>query len=284
MTDVRVVSSGGLKLAGSTYGHRVGPAMLLLHGHSNSRDTWEEVVARLSVDFEVWSIDFRGHGDSEHAPIYNLAGYIADAEAALALIGRPAIVVGHSLGACVAGVLAQDRHELVQAVFLEDPPWYLGNPREWHRTAFASIFPVNAAKQAELQARSAPVSDYLEFISNAPSPMGGRNMDHISYRHLYSHASALQRQDNRCWSSVSGGKALAVIDADKPFGRPAGVLRSDPRCGAAFLGEHEAKLREANPGLAVLYYEGCGHGPHRTKEFDSRFHRDLLHFAERHSV
>lgn len=284
MTDVRIVSSGGLKLAGSTFGHCSRRSMLLLHGHSNSRDTWEEVAARLSVEFEVWTIDFRGHGDSDQAPIYDLAGYVADAEAALAMIGRPAIVVGHSLGACVAGILAQDRHDLVHAAFLEDPPWFLGDSGEWDRTPFPTIFPVSAAKQAELQARGAPISDYLEFISNAPSPMGGRNADHISYRHLYSHASALQRQDNKCWESLSSGKALAFINVDKPFGRPTAVLRSDPKCGAAFLGEHEARLRETNPGVSVLYYEGCGHGPHRTKKFDSRFHVDLLNFVREHPV
>jgi pimeloyl-ACP methyl ester carboxylesterase len=284
MTDVRVVSADRLELAGSTLGQRSHAAVLLLHGHSNSRDTWEEVAASLNAEFEVWTVDFRGHGDSGDAPIYDLAGYVADAEAALAMIGRPAIVVGHSLGACVAGILAQDGHELVQAVFLEDPPWYLGDPSEWARTAFATIFPIIAARQAELQARCAPISDYLEFISNAPSPMGGMNRDHVSYRHLLSHASALQRQDNKCWESVAGGKALAAIDVNKPFERPAAILRSDPRCGAALLGEHEARLRETNPGSTVLYYEGCGHAPHRTKDFDTHFRRDLLNFVAAHAV
>ncbi|MBI5132012.1 MAG: alpha/beta hydrolase [Rhodopseudomonas palustris] len=284
MTDVRVISSGGLKLAGSTFGQHNRNAILLLHGHSNSRDTWEELVAKLGIAFEVWAIDFRGHGDSEHAASYDLAGYVADAEAALAAIGRPAIVVGHSLGACVAGRLAQDRHQLVQSVFLEDPPWYLGSRTEWDRTAFATIFPASAAKQAELQRRNAPIADYLEFISNAPSPMGGQNSDHFSFRQLYSHASALQRQDNHCWASVTGGTVLAAIDVDRPFARPATILRSDPNCGAAFLHEHEARMRHTNPDVTVLYYEGCGHGPHRTMSYDARFHHDLLGFVRAYAM
>ena len=57
---------------------------------------------------------------------------LGTAEAALAAIGRPAIVVGHSLGACVAGVIGQNTPN-VRAVFLEDPPWFLGDPDEWKK-------------------------------------------------------------------------------------------------------------------------------------------------------
>src|SRR6266852_784134 len=81
--------------------------ILLLHGASVSRDTWDETKQQLMDRYCVWTLDFRGHGHSDRAPNYNLAGYVSDAETALAAIGRPAIVVGHSLGACVAGVSAK---------------------------------------------------------------------------------------------------------------------------------------------------------------------------------
>jgi hypothetical protein len=57
-------------------------------------------------------LDFRGHAHSDRAPNYNLAGNVR-----LAAIGR---VVGHSLWACVAGVLSQINSN-VRAVFFEDP-------------------------------------------------------------------------------------------------------------------------------------------------------------------
>jgi pimeloyl-ACP methyl ester carboxylesterase len=37
-------------------------------------------------------------------------------------IGCQAVVIGHSLGGCVAGVLAQSDHPNVAAALLEDPP------------------------------------------------------------------------------------------------------------------------------------------------------------------
>ena len=97
---------------------------------SVSRDTWDETKQQLIDRYCVWTLDFRGHGHSDRAPNYNLAGYVSDAETALAAIGRPAIVVGHSLGACVAGAPSQINPN-VRAVFLEDPPWFLGRPGEW---------------------------------------------------------------------------------------------------------------------------------------------------------
>jgi len=101
MTDI-AIANGSIKLAASVYGVDRSNPILFLHGISLSRDTWEEIALRMSNEFSVWTLDFRGHGDSDRASSYELAGYVSDAEATLAAIGRPAIVVGHSLGGVVA--------------------------------------------------------------------------------------------------------------------------------------------------------------------------------------
>lgn len=97
MTDVTLVNSS-LKLAASIYGPDDAPPLLFLHGLALSRDTWEEGVGRLAQGFQVWTLDFRGHGHSNHAASYTLADYVSDASTALDAIGRPAVIVGHSLG------------------------------------------------------------------------------------------------------------------------------------------------------------------------------------------
>jgi len=176
-----------------------GLAVLLLHGLSGARDTWAETVGRLQDRFQVWTIDFRGHGHSDRADRYLIADYVSDAEAALAVIGRPAVVVGHSLGAVTAGALAQRPHPLVRAVFLEDPPWYLGQAAEWDKGLYKQIFPLLRAQQDELQQAGAPLSQWLEAASSAPSPKGGVAADHIGERHLLSSASARSRHDVAAW-------------------------------------------------------------------------------------
>ncbi len=106
MTDITIANSN-IKLAASVYGPPAAAPILFLHGISLSRDTWEEIEQRLSPTYRAWTLDFRGHGHSDRSSQYKFADYVSDAEAALAAIGQPAIVVGHSLGGCVAGVLAQ---------------------------------------------------------------------------------------------------------------------------------------------------------------------------------
>jgi pimeloyl-ACP methyl ester carboxylesterase len=91
MTDITIANSN-TKLAASVYGPSAAAPILFLHGISLSRDTWEEIAQRLSPTYCIWALDFRGHGHSDRSSRYELVDYVSDAEAALATIGRPAIV------------------------------------------------------------------------------------------------------------------------------------------------------------------------------------------------
>ena len=283
MTDI-TLDNKGARLAASVYGPADAEPILFLHGLSLSRDTWNEIALRLMSRHQVWTLDFRGHGHSDRASSYELAGYVSDAEATLAAVGRPTIIVGHSLGACVAGLLAQRGHANVRAVFLEDPPWYLGEPSEFERSAFPQLFSIVSARQAAWRKENAPLATYLAFVSNAPSPMGGIVSDHVGPRHLLSHASALQRQDGRCWQGVGGqgdGDILAAIPTGREFLCPAKIIQADPRFGAALLEGHEARLAKTNPRAEIVRYDGSDHNPHRSLAFERRFIEDLQTFLSK---
>jgi pimeloyl-ACP methyl ester carboxylesterase len=280
MTDISI-DAGGKKLAASVYGPKNVAPVLFLHGISLSRDTWAETAKHLADRYQVWTLDFRGHGDSTRSARYELADYLQDAEAALRMIDRPAIVVGHSLGACVAGMLAQNAHPGVRAAYLEEPPWYLGEVGEWEKTFFPRKFAAVSAQQEQWQRRHAPLADYLAFLSAAPWPTGGVASDHTTLRHLLSHASALQRQDNLCWRDAGAGRAgsgLSAIDTSRPFQRPVKVVVGESRLGSAFLDDHAARLAAVNQDVEIVRYVGSGHEPHRTREFEQRFADDLGNF------
>jgi pimeloyl-ACP methyl ester carboxylesterase len=283
MTDITIVN-GQTRLAASVYGPPAAPPILFLHGISLSRDTWDEIAQRLSPSYRIWTLDFRGHGHSDRTSRYELADYVSDAEAALAAIGRPAVVVGHSLGGCVAGVLAQTPHPAVSAVFLEDPPWYLGKAGEWDRTQFPKLFAIISGKQAAWQNENAPLATYQAFLANAPSPMGGIGSDHTGPRHLFSHASALQRQDNRCWENViaASGGVLSALATDRELRRPTMIIQADPRYGGALLDDHVVLFAKANPRAEIVQYRDCGHSAHRAMAFEQRFFDDLEAFVLRH--
>jgi pimeloyl-ACP methyl ester carboxylesterase len=280
MTDISI-DAGGTKLAASVYGPTDATPVLFLHGISLSRDTWAETAKHLEDRYQVWTLDFRGHGDSARSASYELADYLQDAEAALRMIDRPAILVGHSLGACVAGMLAQDAHPGVRATYLVEPPWYLGEVSEWEKTFFPRRFAAVSAQQAKWHDSNAPLADYLAFLSGAPWPTGGVAGDHITPRHLLSHASALQRQDNLCWRDAGTGRAgsgLSAIDTTRPFQRPVTVVVGEARLGSAFLDDHADRLVAVNQGVEIVRYVGSGHEPHRAREFERRFVEDLGNF------
>lgn len=97
------------------------PAVLLLHGAACGAWVWEEGFgARLAAaGHAVFAIGFdRG---SAGAPA-GLADYAADARAALAAIRRPAVIVGHSLGALVAQRMLADPAVLGCGLLAPVPP------------------------------------------------------------------------------------------------------------------------------------------------------------------
>lgn len=283
MTDLDI-HNGDLRLAASVFGLTKNPAVLMLHGLSGTRDTWAEAVDRLVDRFQVWTLDFRGHGHSDRADRYLLADYLSDAEAVLAVIDRPAVVVGHSLGAVTAGALAQTPHPLVRAVFLEDPPWYLGLPVEWEKGIYRSVFPVLRAQQAELQAANAPLSRWLAAVATAPSALGGTAADHTPERHLLSSASARARHDVRAWDAAIETIVFADFQPDHPIRVPATVIQADPALGPAFMDGHEARLATTSPGVEVIRYNGATHLIHAGSQTAGRFLDDLDAFVAKHAT
>jgi pimeloyl-ACP methyl ester carboxylesterase len=272
------LSNGSVQLAASVHGPLDAPPIMFLHGATLSRDSWDEIRDRLISRCCIWTLDFRGHGHSDRAPSYDLAGYVSDAETALAAIGRPAIVVGHSLGACVAGVLAQSNPN-IRAIFLEDPPWFLGRSEDWEKSVFSKLFSLLSLRLPRWQQEPAPLATYLDFLSNGRDLLGGQAKDHITTRHLLSHASAIQRVDTRCIADVKS--TLSSIPTDKPFLCPAKLIRGEQRLGATLWDAHVDLLKATNPELEVVQYEQGGHHLHRMISLAERFSRDLEDFSMR---
>lgn len=85
-----------------------GRPVVLVHGITESRRTWDPLVAPLiAAGYRVVAIDLRGHGDSSRTAPYDLATMAGDLGAVLVHEGLDdALLVGHSLGGAVVSAYA----------------------------------------------------------------------------------------------------------------------------------------------------------------------------------
>ncbi len=114
---------GGPTLRYREWGRPDGGVVLLLHGLGSNGATWDNVAPVLGEHFRVIAPDARGHSDSEWPQDYSLALMRDDAAGLLEALGvLGAFVVGHSMGAAVAFLLAASRPELVRLLVLEEMP------------------------------------------------------------------------------------------------------------------------------------------------------------------
>jgi pimeloyl-ACP methyl ester carboxylesterase len=121
-----LTGSGGLRLAADVGGPEDGPTVVLLHGGGQTRHSWHGTWrALVDAGWRAWSVDLRGHGDSDWAPDgdYSLDAFASDCAAVATSLPRPPILVGASLGglsAMVAVAEAPDQEALATAVVLVD--------------------------------------------------------------------------------------------------------------------------------------------------------------------
>lgn len=113
----------GLEYNVRRWGRAQAPQLFLLHGWMDSSPTFQFVVDALRQDWQVIAPDWRGFGGSTwlgHG--YWFPDYYADLDALLDHYaqGQPARLVGHSMGAAVAGVYAGLRPGRVAQLVMMD--------------------------------------------------------------------------------------------------------------------------------------------------------------------
>lgn len=116
----------GLRLVADVAGPVDGPTIVLLHGGGQTRHSWAGTW-RLLADsgWRAWSVDLRGHGDSEWAADgnYTLDAFAGDVLAISQSLPSPPILVGASLGgisSLVAVAEAPVQDQVARALVLVD--------------------------------------------------------------------------------------------------------------------------------------------------------------------
>jgi len=109
MTASNVTLADGVRLHYLQQGPLDGPAVIFLHGYSDSSFSFSRVMPMMPAAFRVIAPDFRGHGASDKPAggyqVTELAGDVLELMDALEL--PSAIIVGHSMGSFVAQAIAE---------------------------------------------------------------------------------------------------------------------------------------------------------------------------------
>lgn len=267
------IHNGDLPLHVAIDGPDDAPPVVVLHGITASTATWNWLVPLLAPTHRVLRLDFRGHGGSGRAPgRYDSAGYVSDAVAVCEQVaGRPAIVIGHSLGGVTALGLAQSRPDLVVGLALEDPP--MGVPRTLEGNALLDAFRMMRETVPMLQQSGMGAAALSGVLAAAPGVGGAPMGETLQADAVLAMAEALLGLDASVLDPVlsggDGGAMTWVYDVDRPIGVPTLLLAADPTMPDCVCRPDDIALARAASGeqLRVHTVTGCGHLVHDSKQF-----------------
>ncbi|PSU90180.1 alpha/beta fold hydrolase [Photobacterium kishitanii] len=98
------------------------PMLILLHGWQDNAATFASLWPRLIQDYDVVAFDWPGHGKSDHKSAdnyYHFFDYIDDLHQVIVQLKREKVhIIGHSLGAIVAGCYAAIFPENIDKIVL----------------------------------------------------------------------------------------------------------------------------------------------------------------------
>nr|HAT8714685.1 alpha/beta fold hydrolase [Legionella jordanis] len=100
----------GFKIAAKVWGNPQLPPMLALHGWLDNANSFDLLAPYLEKNFHLIAIDLPGHGLSSHLPegcyYHFMDGIFTFLEIAKALKLKQFHLLGHSMGACLASLIA----------------------------------------------------------------------------------------------------------------------------------------------------------------------------------
>ncbi|AHL34507.1 lipase [Pseudomonas brassicacearum] len=149
-----------------------GPTLVILHGLGASKDQWGPAILGMARHHSCVFVDLPGHGQSSYEPNagFGPQALLAELEGLLETLGEgPFVLVGSSLGGCVAGLYAAKHPQRVSHLVLLAPAG-LGS---------AALGP---ALQASLQGQGtlfgyrtvAEMKRFWSLVFKEPPRVGGR--------------------------------------------------------------------------------------------------------------
>jgi pimeloyl-ACP methyl ester carboxylesterase len=277
------VTNDGIELNVDVDGREDGPPVAFLHGLSSSSLSYDWLPPEITEGRCVIKIDLRGHGLSDRAPgTYVLERYGPDvAEILRTVAGRPAVLVGHSLGGCVAWWVAQNHPELVRAAFLEDPPLYLGEPGANEGSVLVSLFTMMRDRARGWQDAGMDVQAAAAEVAATPIGPNVTMGDIMVPEAILGMAESHLRMDPEVFTAVLDDTLLAEADVTSPLSVP--VLLLAASIEPVFRVVDEQRLAATHPAVPVVRIPGAGHGIHDEIANRAAYVEHLAAFLREHA-
>jgi pimeloyl-ACP methyl ester carboxylesterase len=276
------LASQELALHGHSVTYRTagsGPALLLLHGVTNSSQTWEPVTTALAERFGVVAPDLLGHGKSATPRgDYSLGAHASGVRDLLTALGIDRVtVVGHSLGGGIAmqfayqfpercerlvlvssGGLGHEVHLLLRAAALPGADWVLP------LLTSSGVRGVGRGLGSALRlGRLAPTGDVDVLMR------GFASLDNAGSRQAFLHTVRAVID--------TGGQRVSANDRLHLAGELPTLIVWGER-DSIIPPSHGRAAHEAIPGSRLEIFPGAGHMPHHHDP--DRFAQLLADFCE----
>ena len=274
-----MLESHELELHGQSVTYRTagsGPALLLLHGITNSSQTWEPVADQLSEHFTIIAPDLLGHGNSATPRgDYSLGAHASGARDLLTALGQEHVtVVGHSLGGGIAMQFAYQFPERCERLGLISSG---GLGREVHLVLRAAALPgadwvlpvLTSRRPAQRQPHPvARCSASRPRATSRSSPRASPRLDTTGSRQAFLHT--VRAVIDTGGQRVSANDRLhlaAVLPTLIVWGGKDSIIPI----------EHGRAAHEAMPSSRFEVFEDAGHMPHHDDP--ERFAATLTDFC-----
>ena len=247
-------------------GASTGPPLLCLHGVLRRWSDFVPLFPTLASRWQIFGLDFRGHGESGFVPDkYLVHDYVRDAVAVVRdLLTEPVVIYGHSLGAMVAAGAAAEAPDRVRAIVLEDPPFHTLGSRI-RETPFHGQF-VGYEQIVELDKPAEQIGAELAELRVAVP--GGNENELVRLGDLRDGASL--RFSARCLSQVDPGVLAPIVagqwldgydwqTAASHLQCPVLLLQADAAAGGMLTPTDAARFQQLAPQTTLVRFPGVGH-------------------------
>jgi pimeloyl-ACP methyl ester carboxylesterase len=236
-----------------------GPAIIFVHGYSDSWYSFESIMRRLPDDVRALAPTQRGHGDSDRPKSgYGIEDFGADVVRFMDAVGvASAALVGHSMGSLVAQEVAAAHPDRVSRLVLVGSATTVDNP---------------VARELDAAVRELRDPIPRQFVADFQASTGYRPIpDDV----LATAVSESLKMPARVWRDAMAGilsyRAGSRLSA---LTMPTLIVWGDrdeicPRV-------EQDRLRQGISGSTLAIYEETGHAPHW--EQPQRFVDDLVAF------